>query len=351
MPITSSSARALFTKMLIAVLQERPVVTSMLRSQFRTVIEPVEQVSIEVERMGEMIAVDVLPGTEGNRNTFDRFTEHTYKPPLYREFFAASNMDLYKRVLGAQGSAQAPLFTALLNKVGDRMKTLSDKIQRAEELQCAQVLDSGIITLKNADRIDYNRRSESLVDPGAGNYFTNDDVDPYILFENGCKFMREYGLSGDTIFNAILGADTLPAFYNNRHFIEKQKLVNVSFDSVQGPVRDNNRGASYHGMISTGSYKVQLWSYPQSFQKPNKERVPYINPKKVVMLPLQPNLVMAYGAVPQLIGEPGQLPVQGQYVYGEFTDMRKATHEFDVQSAPLAIPVAIDQIYTLKAVA
>jgi len=38
-------------------------------------------------------------------------------------------------------------------------------------------------------------------------------------------------------------------------------------------------------------------------------------------------------------------------VYGEFMDERKAVHDFDVQSAGVAIPVAVDQIYTLQGVA
>jgi len=55
--------------------------------------------------------------------------------------------------------------------------------------------------------------------------------------------------------------------------------------------------------------------------------------------------------VPMLIGEPGQMPQQGEYVMQEFLDNRRAKHILDVQSAPVAVPVAIDTIYTFKAVA
>jgi hypothetical protein len=352
MPIPASDARALFTKTLIEVYQERIKPTTFLRGFFPTVTTPTKEVSIEVERMGEKVAVDVLRGTEGNRNTFSRSTEKIFVPPLYREYFDATQLDLYDRVLGSQGNAQAPLFAALLNSVADRVGTLQDKIERAVELQCSQVLEFGTVTLKQATSINFQRKAGSLVDPGAGNYLAN-AIDPFALFEAGCKFLRETGKSGDAVFNAILGSTALADLLNNAKFQARQNLFNMALDSVQGPVRDVNTGATFHGIITAGAYKVQLWAYPQVFEDPNNANAitPYINPKKVIMIPLMPKFKLAYGAVPRLIGEPGQLPVQGAYVLGEFIDERKAVHDFDIQSAPVAIPVAVDQIYTFKGVA
>jgi hypothetical protein len=352
MAIPLSDARALFTKTLIDVYQERIRPTSFLRALFQTVNEPTKEISIEVERMGEKVAVDVLRGTEGNRNQFTRSTEKTFIPPYYREYFDATTLDLYDRVLGAQGNAQAPLFAALLNRVADRLGLLQDKIERAIELQCAQVIETGIVGLKNGDQIDFRRKAGSVVDDGAGQYFA-DNIDPFAKFEAGCKFLREVGKSGDPIFNAILGSTALANLLANTKFLARQNQFNMALDAVQGPVRNAQTGSTFHGIITAGSYKVQLWAYPQVYEDPNNANAitPYINPKKVTLLPLNPRFKLAYAAVPQLIGEPGQLPVQGSFVMGEFLDPRKATHEFDIQSAPLAIPVAVDQAYTFKAVA
>lgn len=349
MAISISQARGLFTQRLLAVYQERPPVTSFLRQFFSTTTAPTKYVSIEVERMGEKVAVDVVRGTEGNRNTFSRSTEKTYLPPLYREFFDATDLDLYDRVLGSLKSDNSQLFVALLNSVADRIMTLRDKIERAKEVQCKQIFETGIVTLKNGDNIDYKRKPASIVDPGSGNYFAN-NVDPFALFEAGCVFIREKGKSGDAVFNAILGSSALTDLLANTKFQARQSTFNMQLDQVIGPVRDNNTGAAYHGTITAGSYKVQLWTYPQVFEDPNNSNTltPYVDPKKVIILPTNPKFVMAHAAVPQLIGEPGSMPVQGEYVYGDFPDTRKATHEFDVQSAPLAIPVAVDTIYTFK---
>lgn len=350
MAIAVTQLRAEFTKQLVSVYQERPKTTSFLRSFFPTTTAPTKYVSIEVERMGEKVAVDVIRGTEGTRNVFSKTTEKLFQPPIWREYFDATQLDLYDRVLGAQGNAQAPLFAALLNSVADRLNLLKDKIERAKELQCAQVLLTGIVTTNHGDNIDFKRKAGSLVDPGAGNYWSN-NVDPFAQLEAACTFLRATGKSGDGVFNAILGQTALTDLLANTKFTARQNLFNMALDQVITPV-PGALGMTYHGTVTAGAYKVQLWAYPQFYDDPTSgNSTPYIDAKKVVVIPSAPKFVFAHAAVPQLIGEPGQMPVQGEYVIGEFMDERKAVHDFDIQSAGLAIPVAVDQIYTLKAVA
>jgi len=351
MAISLTMLRAEFTKQLIDVYQERPKTTQFLRSFFPSTTAPTKYVSIEVERMGEKIAVDVLRGTEGNRNTFSKSTEKVFEPPIYREYFDATQLDLYDRVLGAQGNAQVPLFTALLNSVADRIGLLQDKIERSKELQCSQVLETGIVTLKHGDNIDYKRKAASLVDlNGAGGYFAaNSDV--YAQFEAACNFLRQVGKSGDGTFNALCGSTALQNLLKNTVFLSRQNLFNMALDQVIMPVR-NALGMTYHGTLSAGPYKIQLWAYPQFYDDATTgTSTAYLDPKKVVIIPTAPRFKFAHAAVPQLIGEPGQMPVQGEYLIGEFLDPRKAVHDYDIQSAGLAIPVAVDQIYTMKAVA
>src|SRR5689334_17814326 len=147
--ISSTDARALFTKTLIDVYQERIKPTGFLRTFFPAKESMSKNVAIEVERMGEKVAVDVVRGSDGNRNTFSRSTEKIFTPPLYKEYFDATELDLYDRVLGSQGNSNvdAKLFAALLDSVSDRLGSLQDKMERAQELQCANVLETGVVTL------------------------------------------------------------------------------------------------------------------------------------------------------------------------------------------------------------
>lgn len=352
MAISTADRRGVFTKRLLDVYQERSVPTEFLRSMFKVELVPTKEVSIEVERMGEWIAVDILRGTEGQRNTFSRSTEKIFEPPLYKEFFDATELDIYDRVLGSQGTDNTQLFAALLNRVANRIGTLQDKIDRATELQCAQILHNGIVTLKNGDNIDYKRKAASIVINSA-NYFDT-AIDPFVILTSGCQFLRQVGKSPDVAFRALMGESTLAALLTNAKFLTRQNQFNMALDAVVGPVA-NSVGATYHGTLTCGSYKVELWCYPQSYD--TKDPVTnvvtynkYLNDKEVVLVPKNPRFRLAYGAVPQLVGEPGEMPMMGQYKLADYIDYRKTTHEFEIASAPLAIPVAVDQIFTFQAV-
>lgn len=355
--IAATDARALFTKTLVDVYQQRLRPTSFIRSFFKTTFSGTKEVSIEVERQGEFIATDVWRGTEGNRNSWSLTTEKIFIPPYYKEFFDATQLDLYDRVLGSQGNAQVPLFAALMNKVADRLSTLQDKIDRAKEYNCAQVLLTGKITTISGISIDYKRKAESIVDLGAGGnggYFATGTTKVFDQFKKGCDFLRTVGKSGDTVFNAICGDTALADLLSNTVFTTRQNLFNMALDTVLAPTRDAT-GAAYHGTITCGGYKVQLWSYPQFFDTKDANGVitsnSYIDPKQVVLIPAQPRFLLAHAAVPQLISEPGMIPVQGEYVISEFVDVRKTAHDFQIESAALPVPVAVDQIYTMRAVA
>jgi len=348
--IATQDARALFTKALIDVYQERIAPTNFLRSFFPTVVQPTKEISIEVERGFEKIAVDVIRGTEGNRNQWTQSTEKVFLPPFYREYFDATQLDLYDRVLGSQGNAQAPLFAALLNKVSDRLGQLQDKIERSIEVQCSQVLETGVVTLLAGININFKRKALSLVDKGAGAYWATGSVSPFADLETACNFQRQVGKSGDGTFNALCGANALRDLLANTTFTGRQNLFNMALDQINGPQR-GALGMTYHGTLTCGSYKVQLWAYPQFYDDANGVSTSYLNTKKVILIPTVPRFKTAFAAVPQLISEPGVVPSQGAFTFGNYMDERNTAHIFDVKCAPVAIPIAVDQIYTLQVVA
>ena len=64
----------------------------------------------------------------------------------------------------------------------------------------------------------------------------------------------------------------------------------------------------------------------------------------------RPNFNLTFGAVPQLI-ENGSVPQKGAFLIQDFIDQRATAHEVNIKSAGVAIPVAVDQIYTGQPVA
>jgi len=346
--ISTTDALGLYTNRVIAAFKQRSIPTAFLRSFFPTVESPTLEISIEVQRGYEKIAVDVVRGTDGNRNTFSRSTEKVFIPHYFREWFDATQLQLYDRLYGATEISDA-LFAAYINSVADAATDLRSKIERAYELQCAQVLETGIVTTSaGSTNIDFKRKAASLKDWGAGNYWAN-SVNPFDQLEDGCNFLRQVGKAEGNVFNCIMGSDAISDLFGNTIFKERQNLFNMALDAVAAPQR-GAVGQSYHGEISCGSYRVRLWSYPQYYDNASNASTPYLNPKKVILIPENPKFKLAFAAVPQLI-TPNTPPQMGAYVMNEYLDKRGKARIVDIESAGLAVPVAVDTIYTAQVVA
>ena len=345
MAIPIQDARSLFTKMVVAVYKEQVSTTSFLRSFFPTKETMSKEISIEVQRGFEKVAVDVERGTNGNRNTFSKSTEKSFVPPFYWEYLTANEHRLYDVAIGMRDSNS---FSELASQTAMDLFALRQKIERAYELQCSQVFDTGIVQLNAGVNIDFKRKAASLVDLSA-NPWTTGTNDPYKDLENGAKFIRQVGKSQGGVYNVIMGSKALSAFLSNTIVKERADIRNFSLDSVRAPQR-NSVGGTLHGEVTAGAYTFRIWTYAEYYDDANGNSTPYINESKIIILPEAPKFNLTFGAVPQLI-ENGAVPQKGAYLIQDFIDQRATTHEVHIKSAGVAIPVAIDQLYTAKVVA
>ena len=357
--ISSVDARRLFTKTLIDVYREETIPTNFLRSFFPNRETSTKNVSIEVERGTEKLAVDVRRGTEGNRNEVVDFSEKIITPAYYREYFDATDLYFYDQLFG-MGDIQMDemTFAEWINEVSSKIRMLQAKIERSIEKQAADVLEFGTVTLANATNINFRRKAASLVDLGAGNYFSDAGVNPIPAIEAGCNFLRTEGKMMGGIVNMIAGGSVLNGLLDNAEFRERANLRRVELVNMGLPQRISDAvGAAVHGQFSAGSYLVNLWTYPQFFDAPGSgASTPYVNDKKFILLPQNPRFVTAFGAVPKIIRDVrnAEFPEfirqqRGAFTIGNYIEERTEEHIFDVKSAPITIPVAVDQIYTAQA--
>jgi hypothetical protein len=346
--IPAQQARALFTQGLVDIYREQVQTTAFLRSFFPTEEFGTKYLSIEVERGFEKVAVDILRGTEGQRNVFSKSTEKIWEPPLYKEFFDMTQLDVYDRLFTSTGDISDADLGALIAESAKRLSSLQQKIERAYELQASQVLYDGITTLSAVESIDWKRKAGSLVDQ-SGTTWANNANNPFTTLEAGAQFIRTNGKSQGEVYNVIMAANVLTAFLGNTFVKERSDILNFNLGNLNLPQR-NAVGAAYHGRMSSGSYLFDIWTYPEEYTNSAGVATPYIPTKKLTILPMNPRFKMAFAAVPQLI-ESGVQNIRGAYKVSEYIDQRKATHEIEIQSAGLAIPVAIDQIYTAQVLA
>lgn len=351
--ISTTQARGLYTKTIVDLYKERVVPQSFLRSFFAPKESSTKYISVEVQRGTEKIAVDVSRGTEGNRNSFGISNERIILPPYFREYFDGTEIDLYDRIFGTSGEVDVNTFTQFMDNIAEKYGVLTDKIDRAYEKQCADVFTTGVITLADNTTIDFKRKTESIIDVADINtnrrWTDSTNSKPFTDLENGAKFLREKGKSSGSVINVIMGAKALAAFLENTKVQSRADIKNFSLDTIAAPQR-NSVGASYNGSVSAGAYRFDLWTYPEVYENNAGTLIPYIAEEKVILLPQTPRFTMAYAAVPRLLND-GATPVRGRYVLGDYIDQRNSAHIFDIKSAGVAVPVTIDQIYTMKVVA
>jgi hypothetical protein len=342
------NARALLTTKTIAVMQERVAPTGFLRSFFPTQTSLTKTVSIEVQRGTEKVAVDVIRGTNGNRNEFGLSTQKEYLPPMYWEYFTLSDLAIYDVAIAANDPSA---FANMAQKAAEYMMLQRDKIERAIELQAAQVLQTGIVTLKNGDNINYKRKADSIKDINVGgDYWNTANGDPIKDLQEACEFLRKTGKSQGQTFDFIMGEGAITAFLNNDTVKERADIRNFNLDALRVGLR-TSVGATPIGFVNAGSYICRLWSYPEYYDNAQGVSTPYIADGNVIALPDSGVLfTTAFAAVPQLLTESGIAPQRGEYLVHDFIDERAANHEMHIKSAPLCIPVSVDKIYTMKVI-
>jgi len=337
------AARSAVTNAIVAIYNEKSTPASFLSSFFPWSFSPTKLVSIEVRRGTEKIAVDILRGTGTNLNKKSRSTIKTMEPPLYGEGFNVNELDVYDT---AFGTLDPKIMAQLSTEAADTLNEIKNKILRAYEKQCADALNSGVITVSNGDNIDFKRKAASLQAYAAGTDWTDDTVDPMVALQTDAQWIRENGKSQGGIFNVIMGADVFSAMTNNAIFQAKYDLKDVQLGELREPQRMST-GGTLHGRVSAGSYKFNIWTYPEGYRDSADVFQKYIPDTDYIMVPENTEFRTQFALVPQL---PGMTPLRqtdgGAFVFNEYIDVKGRNHVQEILSAGVALPLAIDTIVT-----
>jgi hypothetical protein len=312
-------------------------------------------VSIEVQRNRRSMAVDVERWTGANRNIISRSTEKIFAPPAYAESLDFTSCQSYDVTFGQGMMPTAVTGGALISSVVSELFLIKNKIIRAIELQRAQVLQTGVVVLKNQTNVNYNRKAESLValPTGASQWSNPTTCSPIEDLKKGAEFLRTVGLSGGNVINAILGQGALSNFLKSDEIKETADFRRIDRISLNMPQFDNVSGMVFHGQLAAGDYIVNIWTYNESYEDPKTGKdVKYIETNNVILLPDDFEGCTIHAAVDAVLGDPisGQYvaPQEADYLVYDVIDQIKKSWEFIVESAPLVIPVSVDRIYTLK---
>jgi len=317
-----------------------------------------ESVEIDIMRSEEDIAIVVQSLSAGAReNSADLFVNKKFTPPIFKESFSVHSEELFNRQPG-QDPFNDPNFRAnLVFKTFRGMRLVENKIRRSQELQAAQVLQTGVVTLSDetgADLYSLDYKPKTSHFPTAGTTWGQAGAKPLADIAAVAAEIRKDGktapnqlIFGDAALREFLADPTVRDELDNRR-MDLGDITRAS--SLMG-------GATYHGVITIGAYNYEIISYPQFYRDPNGGTLkPYIHTGKVIIRDNRARMDWTFGAIPnigQALGRQNnimpELPRRLQNAAGRmdlWTNMW-LTNDGDALMAaagarPLAIPTAID---------
>jgi hypothetical protein len=219
---------------------------------------------------------------------------------------------------------------------------------------------TGGIVLVNGDSLDFNQKASHQF-TGLTPWSAGGDPFAHLGDASGVN-KKDAGVTSDI---AIFGQDALQLLFSNTIFKDAAKLEKVDIVTIKPP-SVNSDGGVFHGMLSVGSYKLQVWTYPEDYDVPmgydfpnEGTTVPYVPTDRVLVMSSKARKELVYAGVPVLVSVDGsffsnlglsQVPqnVAGEFVPWAALDIEKVALKYGVKSAPLPIPIDIDSYSWLE---
>ena len=313
-----------------------------------------EDVEIDILREDEEVAVTVADITAGARlNEATKLTNKRFTPPVYKEAGPISAYRLPKRIAGANPYEDPDYQANAMVAAMEIGRKCEQKIRRGVELMASQVLQTGTLTLKDANgdstfAMDFSPKTAHF--PNAAAVWSTisskgiDDIQSLcnIIYTNGREMPTDL-IMGRTAYLEFMALTQVKEYADNR------RISIVQLDRPQ----HRGEGAIYHGTLSAGQYNLNLWTYAGRYKDVETGTITeYVTPGKVIAIG-NGRLDLTWGGIPTVGALDARvlpfLPRRVSSSAGGMDLHQTAWIEKDntaltvqVAARPLTIPTAID---------
>ena len=347
--ITLLSALNNFTQLVISALSERKAPTSALGTFFIDVVSGAKEVSWEIKRRGRPVAVDINPHEHGITTKSNKSTQKVYTPPNYDLNTNIDALDSFERVFNGSPYVDMPQYDMLIQQTAEDMQDNIDRIERAEELQRAQALLTGIITLNNGDNIDFQRKAASLVAYANDHAWDNSAVNPGKILVQGCEFLvTEGNADPGMVFDVIMGSDAMNNLRDHPLFQKDNDVKNYHFGDLTTGIVSRN-GMTPQGSWSRGNYRFNFWGYEGYYDSATTSNLKYMDSKSIIVLPQNLDFKMFYGGTKAWRGIGiNRFPtiIKAKRNFYSVDDELNVSKLMGVRTAPVALLRSIDSVFT-----
>jgi len=335
-------------------------------SLFRTPAENMfnsEEVEFDVMRTTESVAVPIVDRCSGYReNSSDLFTNKSVTPAIYKEATPINSCDLTNRQFGSDPFKDVDYRANLVMKVFRASRHIEAKIKRAIELQCSQVMITGMIDLRDSDgNIVYSL--DFL--PQASHFPTSAtawNLPGATIFDDISALgdvIRRDGLHNPDMI--IMGQGSLNAALANSAFSES--FDNRRIDAGIIELAGSGDGLTLQGMLTIGSYRYKLYTYDAYYVDPQTGvSTKYLPDDKVIVKASSGRMDLHFGGIPHIGNILGnhhgsllpEIPSRMNMPQGGMSMFLHSWISADGQtlwagvgSRPIAVPTALDTYGTL----
>ena len=321
-----------------------------------------ESVELDIVRGDEQVAIAVQDLTAGYRkNSVDVYTNKEFVPPVFKESFGLTSNDLLKRQAGSNPFADFTYRAHIVKQMMRGMRKQEEKIERANELQASQVMQTGTATLTDSAgnsvySISYSPKATHFPTVGTAWDAGGDIIGDLLSITN---VIRNDGLDDPRI--TIWGEGAYEAALGNADFLARFESRRADLGAISPMITGGTSGANFRGFVDLGNFKIEIWTYGARYVHPQTGvKTQYMDPKKVIVMTEAPRLDALFGAVPHIgreLGLGGQSIADKLGLPGRFGSSGAGMDMFSnawlseggdqlfggVASRPLFAPTAIDR--------
>ena len=318
------------------------------------------EIEIDLSRSGEEIAPVVTNLSTGAVSIVeDAFDAAKVPFPVYALDKPVNISELMVRQPGenAYDDVKVDWLGHLANRLVIGFTKMTSMIKRSIELQAAQVLQTGTISLTNekgdvAYTLDLKAKLTHF--PTVTKSWGTSGDDPLADIASLADVIRADGYAD--VRNLIMDDKSFDNFLKNEKVLERLKTDGLRIGALNPGLV--GKGAKYYGYIHVGSYLLDIWVYSATYNEfGSRKAKKYLEDNKVIFLPDLDALDFRriFGGIPmvrpesstafdQLFGA-SKVTIEGEYDFKArvYWDEKPETYTGEIKSRPLCLPVSIDR--------
>lgn len=264
-----------------------------------------EEVEIDIVRSDEEVSIAVQDLSTGARlNTADLYTNKGFKPPIHKEAGPITAHNLIKRMPGSNPFESIDFQANAIRQGVDLGSKLQRKILRAVELQSAQVMTTGTVTLTDASgnavyAIDYKPKAAHF--PTSAVAWDNASSTKLADLQSLADQVRANGLVDPDMI--IMGEGSFELFIKDDEVLKRFDQQGLSLARMV-PMELMGNGGQFRGVIEIGNYRYEVWTYGGRYKHPQTGvSTKYLPDDKVIIRSSRGRMDATFGGIPR-IGAP-----------------------------------------------